>query len=133
MVRPCFLIIDREFPGSISTRKLVIETAKFNVITTYSAREALETLSMFPAIHGVILDSDVAGMSCEELVRGLKAIKPKIPVVAICGPGDHPCSMADYELESFDPRKLLELLRTLLPKETDVIEKQEEKLHRDIQ
>lgn len=27
MVRPCFLVIDREYSGSISTRKLVIETA----------------------------------------------------------------------------------------------------------
>ena len=26
MVRPCFLVVDREFPGSISTRKLVLET-----------------------------------------------------------------------------------------------------------
>lgn len=36
MIRPCFLVIDREFPGSISTRKLVLETAKFNVLTAYS-------------------------------------------------------------------------------------------------
>ena len=28
MLRPCFLVLDREFPGSLSTRKLVIETAK---------------------------------------------------------------------------------------------------------
>jgi hypothetical protein len=33
MDRPCFLVVDREYPGSISTRKLVIETGKFNVIT----------------------------------------------------------------------------------------------------
>ena len=42
MIRPCFLVVDREFPGSVSTRKLVIETAKFNVLTAYSGREALE-------------------------------------------------------------------------------------------
>jgi hypothetical protein len=33
MDRPCFLVVDQEYPGSISTRKLVIETGKFNVIT----------------------------------------------------------------------------------------------------
>jgi CheY-like chemotaxis protein len=130
MVRPCFLVIDREFPGSISTRKLVIETAKFNVVTAYTAQESLDTLRMFQAIHGVVLDSEIGGMSCDELVAGLKAIKPGIPVIAICGPGDHSCPGADYELESFDPRKLLELLRTLLPKENELIEKREEFLHR---
>ena len=67
VVRPCFLVIDREFPGSISTRKLVIETAKFNVLTAYSAQEAIETLKTFSAVQGVVLDSEVAGMPCERL------------------------------------------------------------------
>ena len=48
MVRPCFLVIDREYASSISTRKLVIETAKLNVITAYSGAEAIETLKRFP-------------------------------------------------------------------------------------
>ncbi len=49
MVRPCFLVIDREFPGSISTRKLVIETAKFNVVTAYTAQtEAVRGLKRTP-------------------------------------------------------------------------------------
>ena len=131
MVRPCFLVIDREFPGSISTRKLVIETAKFNVLTAYSAGEAVDTLLLFPALNGVVMDSDVHGVSCDTLVQKLKTIKPGLPVIAICGPGDDPCPAADYELESFDPRRLLELLRTLLPKENEVIEKREEELHKD--
>ena len=75
MVRPCFLVIDREFPGSISTRKLVIETAKFNVITAYSAQEAVDTLKMFGALHGVVMDTDVTGMHCEALVQALKLAK----------------------------------------------------------
>ncbi len=132
MVRPCFLVIDREFPGSISTRKLVIETAKFNVLTAYSGEEAIESLSTYKAMNGVVLDSEVYGMSCEHLVKKLKEIKPGIPVIAICGPGDTTCPNADYELESFDPRKLLELLRTLLPKENELIEKHEEDLHREV-
>jgi CheY-like chemotaxis protein len=131
MVRPCFLVIDREFPGSISTRKLVIETAKFNVITSYSAQEALETLKTFPAMHGVVLDSEVAGMPCESLVNGLKSINATIPIIAVCGPGDHPCTNADYQLESFEPRVLLELLRKLLLAQTSAIEKREEELHRE--
>lgn len=132
MVRPCFLVIDREFPGSISTRKLVIETAKFNVLTAYSAQEALETLRAFPAIHGVVLDADMRGMPCEVLVKGLKEIKPDIPVVAISGPGESICRGANVHLESFDPKKLLETLQVLKPMEVAAIEQQEEKLNRQL-
>jgi response regulator RpfG family c-di-GMP phosphodiesterase len=130
MVRPCFLVIDREFPGSISTRKLVIETAKFNVITAYSAHEALETLAQFPAIHGVVIDADIYGMSCDELATQLKIIKPGISIVVISAPGDDGCSAADYQVESLDPRKLLEALKKLNPEEVAAIEEQEERLNR---
>jgi DNA-binding NtrC family response regulator len=131
MVRPCFLVIDREFPGNISTRKLVIETAKFNVITAYSAREALETLQLFPAIAGVVADADMPDMPCGSLVGELKAIKPGLPVVVISGPADPECAGADHQVESFDPRKLLEALKKLKPAEVNEIERHEEKLNRD--
>ena len=132
MVRPCFLVIDREFAGSISTRKLVIETEKFNVLTAYSAKEAIETLRKYSALDGVVLDSDVRDMPCGELVSSLKGIKPSLPVIAVCGPGDPSCPSADYQLESFEPRALLQLLRTLLPRESAAIEKHEEDLHREL-
>ena len=126
MIRPCFLVIDREFPGSISTRKLVIETAKFNVITAYSGREALEVFKRFPAVDGVVLDGGIDDISAEELTEELKAIQPKIPVVVIAFPGFDGCPRADFHLESFNPAKLLEILRGLKPKESALIEKHDE-------
>ena len=131
MVRPCFLIIDPEYPGSISTRKLVIETAKFNVITAYSEREAVETLAAFPAIQGVVMNSDTKQYSCDDLVKELKGIKAEVPIISICGPGDPSCKGADHELTSFDPRELLELLKKIKPAEVAGIEKHEEKLERN--
>ena len=64
MPRPCFLVVDREHAGSISTRKLVIETAKLNVITAFSGREALETLARFPKVDAVVLDANMPDMPC---------------------------------------------------------------------
>jgi CheY-like chemotaxis protein len=128
MVRPCFLVIDREFPGSISTRKLVIETAKFNVLTAYSGREAIETLRLFPALHGIVLDEDVRDLSCEALIAALKTINADIPVIVISGPKGKQCPGADHHLESFDPRKLLGILAALNPKEAEQIEKRNEEL-----
>ncbi len=131
MVRPCFLVIDREFPGSISTRKLVIETAKLNVLTAYSGTEALELLKRFPAVNGVVIDAGVGDMSTEDLVRGIKALQPKLPVIVISAPGFDECASADYQLESFQPAKLLEILQKLQPKETSEIEKRNEELSRE--
>jgi CheY-like chemotaxis protein len=129
MTRPCYLVVDREFAGSISTRKLVIETAKFNVVTAYSSKEAVETLRRFPAMDGAVIDIGVDDIHCDELVRQLKAISPGLPVIAISGPREPDCPPADYNLESFEPGPLLDLLRKLKVAECDAIEKNEEKLH----
>lgn len=132
MIRPCFLVIDREFPGSISTRKLVIETAKFNVLTSYSGREAIETLRTFPAVNGIVLDEDVSDLPCHALVSALRAINPSIPVIAITGPTGRRCLGADHHLESFDPRKLLGILAALHPAAMEQIEKRNEELARNV-
>jgi response regulator RpfG family c-di-GMP phosphodiesterase len=130
MVRPCFLVVDREFASSISSRKLVIETAKFNVITAYSSREAIETLRRFPAVSGVVMDATLVDIPCAELAAALKAIQPKLVIVAISGPSGVHCEGADYHLDTFAPVALLELLRKLEPEMSEVIEAQNEALNR---
>jgi DNA-binding NtrC family response regulator len=129
MVRPCFLVIDREYSASISTRKLVIETAKFNVVTAYSAAEAVETLSAFPKINGVVLDAGIRDMTCCDLVARIKEFDAKLPVVVISSPGTHECPQADHLLESFEPARLLALLQSLDPSATEAIEKRNEQLN----
>lgn len=131
MIRPCFLVIDREFPGSISTRKLVIETAKFNVITAYSGQEALQLFQRFPAIDGVVMDGGLEDIKAEDLTRELKTVDPKIPVIVIAAPGFVGCPDADFQLESFAPAKLLEILCAMKPKESAQIEERDEELSRE--
>ncbi len=130
MVRPCFLVIDREFASSISTRKLVIETAKFNVITAYSSVEAIDTLRRFPAVSGVVMDANLVDMPCDDLAAALKEIQPKLAIVAISGPGGSHCSRADFHLDTFAPVALLELLKKLEPEESQAIEAHNEALNR---
>jgi CheY-like chemotaxis protein len=131
MVRPCFLVVDREFPGSISTRKLVLETAKFNVITAYSGVEALEMMRRFPAIDGVVMDGELEDIPSEYLTQELKKVEPKLPVIVICAPGFANCPSADVQLESFQPAKLLEALRQLKPRESAEIEKHDEDINNE--
>jgi DNA-binding NtrC family response regulator len=130
IVRPCFLVIDREHAGAISTRKLVIETAKFNVLTSYSSAEAIETLKKFSAVDGVVLDAGMDDMPCTGLVNELRSVRPDIPIIAICPPGSPACEGVTDQLESFDPRRLLAILEKLVPDQADAIEKHEEELAR---
>src|SRR5260370_9502061 len=105
MNRPCFLVIDREFPGSISTRKLVIETAKFNVLTAYSGREALEVFNRFPAVSGIVLDGGLDDVSSSEVAREVKRSQPKIPIIGFATPSFTGCPDAYYHLQSLHPAR----------------------------
>jgi DNA-binding response OmpR family regulator len=128
MTRPCFLVIDREYSGSISTRKLVIETAKFNVLTAYSAAEAIETIKRFPTVDGAVMDAALADMRCDDLVRELKEIVPGLVVISVRSPMSDDCDGADYQLESFDPKRLLALLTKLRPEAAGMVERHDEEL-----
>lgn len=126
--RPCFLVIDREYSGSISSRKLVIETAKFNVLTAYSAGEGIRTLMRFPAVDGVVMNADMHDMGCDELIATLKQIVPKVPVVVVGRARDSDCHQANHTVETFEPDRLLTVLRKLCSDQAKAIEKRNEEL-----
>lgn len=129
-MRPCFLIIDNEYPESISTRKLVIETAKMNVITCYSPKEGIETLARFPHVDGIVLDSEIRGTSCEEFVKQLRAMRRDLPIVIISPGGDRKCDDETHHIRSYDPKQLLELLQKLRPVESREIVRHDEQIGR---
>lgn len=131
MTRPCFLVVERDFAGSISTRKLVIETAKFNVITAYSSVEAVATLKRFPGLDGVVVDAGMNDKPCAELVKELKALELDVPIVVVGAPHVGYCDDADRYLESFNPAKLLQLLKSLVPEQAQAIGLHDEELSRE--
>jgi hypothetical protein len=61
----------------------------------------------------------------------MKVMQPKIPIIVIAAPGFEGCPGADFQLESFNPAKLLEILRGLKPMESAQIEKRNEDLSRE--
>jgi DNA-binding NtrC family response regulator len=128
MIRPCLLIVDREHSASISTRKLVIESAKFNVITAYSGQEALETFERFPAVDGLVLNSTIHDVPCEQIVATIRSRNPRTPIIVVQGPGSQFCPGASHFIDSFDPATLLELLHKLYPREANAIKKQDDAL-----
>lgn len=130
-VRPCFLVVDTEHAGSISARKLVLETAKYNVITAYSAQEATATLSRYPNLDGVVLSAFLRGEGVASFTEALKA-HPALLIIIV---GDHANSafahLPHEHVESFAPAKLLELLRTLFPTQAQQLLRRELELEVD--
>jgi NAD(P)-dependent dehydrogenase (short-subunit alcohol dehydrogenase family) len=129
MERPCFIVVDPEFPGSISTRKLVIETAKFNVITAYDGAEALECLRRFPKVDGVVVNADMADdEECRKLIDDLREIVPKIDVVVISNGGRIRHDRTEHTVDSLNPKELLECLQSLRKDATTEILARESKM-----
>ena len=114
MTRPCFLVIERDYPGNISARKLVIETEKMNVISSYSAAEGVETLRRFPTVDGIVLSAEVSDMPCATAAKALKSVQPNVPLIVISPNGHEGCDLADHRLSSHDPQELLEVLNGLV-------------------
>lgn len=103
-------MVEIEQPDGISARKLVLETAKYNVITAYSAQEGIDTVRRFPAIDVLIIHSQISGMPHEELVKQIRSIRPDIPVIMLSPSGQENCSACNHVLNSHDPQALLNLL-----------------------
>jgi DNA-binding response OmpR family regulator len=112
--RPTILVAEPEPSQALSIRKLVLETAKFNVLTAHSTTEALEIGREFPNIDAAVL---VGGddLECQEMARGIKSLTTRVPTIGIR------CEGTDYSVPSFEPEELVRLLRELLgdPRQID--------------
>jgi response regulator RpfG family c-di-GMP phosphodiesterase len=131
MFRPCFLVIDQEFPGSISTRKLVLETAKYNVLTAYSSGEALQLLERFPKVDGIVMNAAGHEEECVNLVTKFRAISPGIRVVLTSGRDVVDCGEVDLHLDSYDPRRLLAALAKMFPDASERLIRRDDELENE--
>lgn len=125
-LRPCFLVVDTEHAGSISTRKLVLETAKYNVITAYSCMEAIAVLERFARVHGVVIDSAMRDGHVGDFWCALARL-PEVKLIVV---GENPNGIGtrrpDAVVQSFAPARLLESLATLFPEQARFLEKREQ-------
>jgi CheY-like chemotaxis protein len=130
VTRPCFLIIDREFPANLSTRKLVVESAKFNVLTAYSPEEAVETLRRFPAVDGIVMDAETEAIACKELIEQLRAVRKEVLIVTVSPGGNIRCDGEQASVDSHDPSGLVKTLQRFCPEESKAVEREDSELHR---
>jgi peroxiredoxin len=111
MARPTLLIVEPEPNEALSVRKLVVETAKFNVVTAYSASEAKELLRLFPKLDGTVVVAEIK--DCEQAVKAAKATNASMPVILLSANRNFRCDDAEYHISSHEPEELVGLLRSL--------------------
>lgn len=113
MARPTLLIAEPEPAEALSARKLVMETAKFNVITSHSGPETLETIRKFPNVDAVIAHSEMRDIPADEIFESVKQVDPKKPTILLLSGVARSRKDADHTVPSDQPEELLQLLREL--------------------
>jgi hypothetical protein len=103
-------MIEVEQPEGISTRKLVLETSRHNVITAYTKDTGMELLRRFPKVDVAVIHTELDDSSFGETVRGLRQIRKDLPIIGVSPQRYRNPDGADYMIESYDPQALLNLL-----------------------
>src|SRR3954462_9596948 len=107
-MRPIFLVVDPPDPETLSTRKLILESQKYNVLTAFTGPEAKEIAQRVP-INAVVLHERVKEGDSRELARELKSARPEAPIWLVA-PNPHiGVPHVDEVLSSFEPLALVTL------------------------
>ena len=113
MARPTLLIAEPEPANALSARKLVMETAKFNVVTAHSGGETFELLQKFPNVDAIVVHSELRDASVPEIFGKVKQADRSKPTILLMSGVERSRKDADYTLPSDEPQELLGLLREL--------------------
>ncbi len=110
MVRPTFLVAEPRPQEGISARKLVLETALFNVITAYDGPGTLQLLEKFPNVDALVVHAGLGHTVFRQLIEESRRANPERLIVLV-SPGalTHDAG-AHYHLSSHDPKQLLDLM-----------------------
>jgi DNA-binding response OmpR family regulator len=103
------LMIEPEQPEALSARKLVVETAKHNVITAYDAESGLDLLRRFPNVDAVFVHLHLLEKN-PELMREIRRLAPGPPLILASPLGLDSRPEADFVVDSHRPDALVQLL-----------------------
>ena len=111
--RLAFLVVEAEPAQGLSTRKLLLESAKHNVLTAHSLPEGARMFRRFPHVDVVAIDGSFGEEVCGKFVKDLKTQNSRIRVVAFVPQVGARCDWADETTNSHDPAGLLKLLEEM--------------------
>jgi len=110
-VRPTIVVLDVAAEDTLSNRKLVLEIAKFNVLTAFTVKELLATAEKFDA-DAFVIDTLLPDPDLKDIGTTLKERFPRKPVVAVGADGSE--IKADRFVEVGRPEELCVVMTELL-------------------
>lgn len=113
------LMIEVEQPEGLSARKLVLETSHHNVITAYSGESGIRLFKRFPNVDVVVVHTHVANPPFGQVVREIRQIDPRMPIIGLSPAGDGDWEGVDYVIPSHEPQAILEVLANHFRASTD--------------
>ena len=112
MPRPAFIVAEPEPEQALSSRKLLLETFKFNVITAHSVAETLDLVRLFPNSTALIVHCGLPGFDAGIAIQKVKQTAPNLPIIALT-PTERELKWADDVVHSHHPQELLDLVQRL--------------------
>lgn len=107
------LMMEEEQPEGLSARKLVVETAKHNVLTAYNAEGGIDLLRRFPNVDVVLVHFNLLDKR-PGILSEVKMLAPGIPIILASPGGYYSKPEANFIVDSHQPHALIELLATQL-------------------
>lgn len=103
------LMMEEEQPEGLSARKLVVETAKHNVITAYTLKDGLDLLHRFPKVDMIMVHSRLLEQE-PNLLSEVRTVCPEKPIILATPFANDNRPEADFIVDSHRPHDLVALL-----------------------
>jgi len=103
------LMMEQEQPEGLSARKLVVETAKHNVLTAYTLNDGMDLLHRFPKVDAVLVHSKLLEEK-QDLLAEVKKVSPGTPIILATPFANDRRPGVDYVVDSHKPNELVKLL-----------------------
>ncbi|HWG39993.1 MAG TPA: response regulator [Candidatus Acidoferrales bacterium] len=107
------MVIESERTDGLSTRKLLLESAKHNVVTAYSGKEGVEMYKRFPNVDAVCIEAELPDLKSSAVAESIRKLNPKVRIVGLSPRLAGLCKWADKTIDSHDPNALLEVLEEM--------------------
>ncbi|HXS77532.1 MAG TPA: hypothetical protein VN753_15230 [Terracidiphilus sp.] len=102
------LMMEEEQPEGLSARKLVVETAKHNVLTAYNLRDGLDLLRRFPNVDVILVHSRLLEQRAD-LLQEVRRTCPGKPIILASPFANESRPEADFVVDSHKPHDLVSL------------------------
>lgn len=102
------LMLEEEQPEGLSARKLVVETAKHNVLTAYNLHDGLDLLHRFPNVDVILVHSRLLEQR-SDLLSEVKRVCPGKPIILATPFANDRRPEADFVVDSHKPHELVKL------------------------